>query len=66
MKLFVWTEVLCDFTCGMAIVHARDKEAAKRLMEKRFPDYVRKQLPFSEVKVYENDEECAFYKYGGS
>jgi len=64
MKLFVWTEVLCDHGCGMAIVYAKDEEAAKQLMEKKFPHYVRAQLPFSEVEVFE-DEECAFYVYGG-
>ena len=51
MKLFVWKDVLCDFTCGMAIVYAKDEEAAKRLMEEKFPHYVRAQLPFSEVEV---------------
>ena len=64
MKLFIWEDVLCDYTCGMAVVYAEDEEAAKRLMEEKFPHYVRKQLPFSEVQVYE-DEECAFYTYGG-
>lgn len=34
MKLFVWKDVLCDYTCGMIICVAEDLESAKVEFEK--------------------------------
>lgn len=33
MKLFVWTEVLCNYTCGMVVALAPDLETALPLIE---------------------------------
>ena len=33
MKLYVWTEVLCDYTCGMIVALAPDLETALPLGE---------------------------------
>ncbi len=33
-NLYVWTEILCDHTCGMAACMARNKEEALATMKK--------------------------------
>jgi hypothetical protein len=33
MKLFVWTDVLCDYSCGMIVALAPDLETALPLAE---------------------------------
>jgi hypothetical protein len=33
MKLFVWTDVLCDYSCGMIAALAPDLETALKLMD---------------------------------
>jgi len=64
MKLFVWENVLCDYTCGLAVVFAEDETQARELMIEYFPDYVINELPFAKCRVVEQPD--AFYVYGGS
>ena len=33
MKLYVWKDVLCDYTCGMVCVLANDLEEALKLYD---------------------------------
>lgn len=35
MKLYVWENVLCDYTCGMIVALAPDLETALRLADSR-------------------------------
>jgi len=51
MKLFVWKNVLCDYTCGMAFAYAQTLEDALKC----FPDYVRDQLG-APIKVIDCDK----------
>jgi hypothetical protein len=62
LKLFVWEDVLCDYTCGMACVLAHDLEEAGRLLAAKYPEYTMK-LPFSEARVVSEPE--AFAVHGG-
>jgi len=32
MKMFVWKNVLCDYTCGVAVVHAESYEEALKFI----------------------------------
>ena len=63
LKLYVWEDVLCDWTCGLAVILAHDEVEARRIMKEKFPDYVTEELPFSKCKVV--TEPDAFYIYGG-
>ena len=38
LKLFVWEKVLCDWSCGIVVVLAKDLEHAKELLKEE--DYV--------------------------
>ena len=38
MKLFVWRDVLCDYTCGIAFAMAETEERARKLIAKGFAE----------------------------
>lgn len=63
MKLFVWQDVLRDYTTGMAVVFAKDEKEARKIMERDFPDYITEQLSFTACEVVTKPK--AFYVYGG-
>jgi hypothetical protein len=63
LKLYLWTDVLCDHTCGMAVVLAHNMEEAIEVMKATFPDYITEQLPFTKCRVITAPD--AFYNYGG-
>ena len=64
MKLFVWTDVLCDHSCGMVCILAHDLEEALKLWEAKYPAWASQQpLPFSKLRIVEEAE--AFAVYGG-
>ena len=63
LKLYVWEDVLSDYTAGLAVILAHDEGEARRIMKEKFPDYVVKNLPFGECKIV--TEPDAFYVYGG-
>uniref|UniRef100_A0A6M3KB88 Uncharacterized protein n=2 Tax=viral metagenome TaxID=1070528 RepID=A0A6M3KB88_9ZZZZ len=64
MRMYLWEDVLCDYTCGMAVVLAKNEKQAREIMGTKFPSYIRDQLPFSECKVI--TEPDGFYVYGGA
>ena len=63
MKIFIWEEVLRDYTDGMAIAYAETLEEA---LEK-FPGYVADALgrPTDVIDCDENTTPFATYVYGG-
>ena len=63
LKLFVWEDVLRDFTSGMAVILAHDEAEAREIMNRDFPDYVSDQLGFSTCQII--TEPKGFYVYGG-
>ncbi|MHA1288106.1 MAG: hypothetical protein ACTSPB_11950 [Candidatus Thorarchaeota archaeon] len=69
-KLYVWTEVLCDYTCGMAFAIARSKEEAYEAYEALLGVYIKEELIGGKLKTYELpelqlDEPICEYVYGG-
>lgn len=76
MKLYVWTGVLCDYTCGMAFAIAESVEdaiqviATKGLNEGHIKDpmgeYEIEQLRSEQPMVYELSEKIGYYIWGGS
>ena len=70
MKLFVWHDVLCDYTGGVMFALAHNVQEARAVISKKaaFSDgtlrpSVEEEL-CAEPSVY--DEACGFYLYGGS
>ena len=64
LKLFVWEDVLRDYTAGFAAVLAHNEAEAREIMQRDFPDYIVTQLPFTQCKVH--SEPIGFYVYGGA
>lgn len=63
LKLYVWEDVLNDYTSGMAVALAESKEEALRLLAKKVPDYGMEELRARKPSV--RRAKCAFYVYGG-
>jgi hypothetical protein len=39
LKLYVWEDVLCDYTCGMAVALAHNEDEARSLLVKATYDF---------------------------
>ncbi len=63
LRVWVWEDVLEDYTAGMAVVVAHDEKEAAAIMEKQMPDYVVKQLPFAKAEEITTPTAC--FVYGG-
>lgn len=65
LKLFVWENVLTDYTAGMVCIYAYDLEHAKKVFLKKFKDeqYVLDNF-FGQPHVVITKAD-AFYVYGG-
>lgn len=63
MKLYLWRDVLCDYSCGMAFAIAESSALAREHLVKETEfyadDFAR------EPEVHELDEPFAAYSYGG-
>jgi hypothetical protein len=71
LKLFVWEDVLTDYTPGIAFALAETKEEAINLIiekhqvdHKYFPDVFYKELLENEPDIYHS--KCGFYLDGGA
>lgn len=66
LKLFVWTNVLTDYSSGMMVALAADVEEARRLLEKEagFPDDLDFIVDLASEPLVVTDP-AAFYVYGG-
>jgi hypothetical protein len=68
LKLYVWEDVLCDYTCGLICILAKSEDAAWQLL-KETNDVAHWSLTegssaeTSHPKVY--DSPCAFVSWGG-
>jgi len=75
-KLFVWTDVFCDWTCGLAFAIARSREEAIEILKEKYPELkiigLREELENSEPDIYELpglkwlERPAAYLVYGGS
>lgn len=63
LKLFVWENAFCDYTCGLAVALAENVEEARDLIEAAF-EFRHDDLE-KEPKVYELDRAVGFAAYGG-
>lgn len=65
LKLFVWTEVDCDWTCGIAFALAETAEEAREILRKMLSPHGRTwQEIDAEPEVFEN--KVGFAIGGGS
>ncbi len=64
LKMYVWEDVLRDYTAGMAVILAHNEEEGREIMKRDFGQGVIEELPFSKVQVITEPE--GFYVYGGS
>jgi hypothetical protein len=64
MKLFVWEEVLADYTDGMMFALANDVHEARQLLLKKC-SYIPDRDLAKEPQVIEIDNPSAFYVWGG-
>jgi hypothetical protein len=68
MKMFVWKDVLIDYTSGLAVAHARNIAQAKALLikagisESNWNGYL---LDGQEAQVTPADKPGAAFVYGG-
>lgn len=65
LKLFVWENVLRDYTAGMVVILAKDLDDALKVFRKKFPndDYIIEAFAGYPYKII--TEPDAFYIYGG-
>lgn len=63
MKLFVWENVLWDYSHGLVCVLADDLEQAHTLLAEKYPEYA-DQIPGLPERIVEAPE--AFAVHGGS
>lgn len=61
LKMYVWEDVLHDYTEGMAVALAENLEHALKLLDKKAGHHL--DLPISKMKVITEPE--GFYVYGG-
>lgn len=63
LKLFVWEDVLCDYTCGIMFALAPDVETARKiLLEKEDSNLIKSEL-MADPDVIETEE--GFVVWGG-
>lgn len=64
MKLFIWKDVLTDYTSGMAVAYAPTLEDAL----KEFENYIAEQLgsPTTVIDCKTSKKTVTAYVYGGS
>lgn len=65
MKVFIAENVLCDYTCGMIVVIASDKERAIEIVKKKFDWITQKRIPKELKEISLEEEEQVFYVWGG-
>jgi hypothetical protein len=63
LKMFIWEDVLYDYTAGMVAIYAHDLEEALDLARKKFEPYVVEGFAGVKPKIVTKPE--AFYVYGG-
>lgn len=64
LKLFIWHEVFCDYTCGIAFAIAETKEEAITLITKE-QEYNKNELEQKEPEVHPIDKKYGCMIWGG-
>lgn len=64
LKLFVWKDVFCDYTCGMAFAIGETKEQAIDAIV-NVSDYEKDELIRSKCEEYPIDKPIGFAVWGG-
>ena len=62
-KLFVWEDVLCDYTSGMAFAIAPDLETALKILNEKAGFDLN--LPISKLTILSLTKPEGFYVWGG-
>lgn len=63
LKMYVWEDVLTDYTSGLVCILASSLEEALEQAREEFPSYVVEGFAGHEYQVYEKPK--AVYVYGG-
>ena len=63
LKMFIWQDVLTDYTSGMVAIYAYDLEHALKIARKKFDKYVVD--GFAGVKPIVCSKPDGYYVYGG-
>jgi len=68
MKIFIWEDVLKDYTSGMIVSYAHDLSDAIRDVKERFGDVVANECHcnFTEIDCENDKNPISFCVYGGS
>ena len=64
MRLFVWPEFACDYTCGLAVAVAATERDAQRLIEQDLGEWPTNPGPVEEYP-FPIDKPIAFVVTGG-
>jgi len=68
MEMYVWEDVLTDYTSGMICVLANSKKKALEILKKEHGEnsFVYREALFSEVtEVTKDSEQKSYFVYGG-
>ena len=65
LKLYVWEEFSCDWTCGIAFAIAESKEEAKTLCTKAYGMFFTPWFDDSKLTIHELTEKTAYAVSGG-
>jgi hypothetical protein len=65
MKLFVWEDVFCDYSCGIAVAMANTVEEARAVLQKAFGslNWISNEIMRPPDKIHE--EPAGAYSMGG-
>ena len=63
LKMFIWENVLTDYTSGMVAIYAKDLEHALEIARKKFDNYIVEDFAGKTYTVVTKPD--AFYVYGG-
>ena len=63
LKLYVWEDVLCDYTSGIAFALAENKKMALALLARRLSDVSMEEIRAKKPKIRRT--KCAYFTYGG-
>jgi len=61
-KMYVWEDVLCDWSCGMIVAYAESVEQAREIVRKEHEEYIYAETYGDPIEI---SGPAAFYVYGG-
>ena len=51
MKIYIWENVLCDYTCGMVVVYAKSLSEAREQIGKYLESWEQEELKVKEPEI---------------